>query len=47
MEERIWIVEDAKTEKIVFRGTKEECLEWTDEQKDNRAYIVRKVNKCN
>ena len=45
MEERIWIVEDAKTEKIVFRGTREECLEWTDEQKDDRAYIVRKVNK--
>lgn len=45
MEERIWIVEDAKTEKIVFRGTKEECLDWTEEKMDDRAYIVRKVNK--
>lgn len=45
MEERIWIVEDAKTEKILFKGTREECDAWVDEQKDDRTYILRKINR--
>lgn len=48
MEERNYFVEDAKTEQILFRGTKEECDEWTDEYiKENpeRALIIRKGQK--
>ena len=48
MEERIYFVEDAKSEQIIFRGTKEECESWCDEYiKDNpdRALIIRKGAK--
>ena len=31
MDERNYFVEDAKSEQILFKGTKEECDEWTDE----------------
>lgn len=48
MDERDYFVEDAKSEQILFKGTKEECDEWTDEYiKDNpeRALIIRKGQK--
>lgn len=48
MNERDHFVEDAKTEQILFRGTKEECDEWSDEyNKENpeRALIIRKGQK--
>ena len=48
MDERVYFVEDAKTEQILFRGTKEECDELTDEYiKENpeRALIIRKGQK--
>lgn len=48
MDERNYFVEDAKSEQILFKGTKEECDEWTDEYiKENpeRALIIRKGQK--
>ena len=45
MIERDYFVEDAKSEQILFKGTKEECDEWSDEYfKENpgRALIIRK-----
>ena len=47
-EERIYFVEDAKSEQIIFKGSKEECEEWADERikKDpERALIIRKGAK--
>ena len=40
-----YFVEDAKTEQIIFKGTKQECEEWVDEHiKDfaDRVLIIRK-----
>lgn len=48
MDERNYFVEDAKTEQILFRGTKEECDEWTDEyieENPERPLIIRKGQK--
>ena len=45
MEVRDHFVEEAKTELILFKGTKKECEEWCDEHyKDNpdRILIIRK-----
>lgn len=39
---RIWVIEDAKSSRIVFKGTKSECDEWASEKKDGRIYIIRK-----
>lgn len=41
-DKRIWVIEDAKYSRIVFKGTKLECDEWADEKKDGRIYIIRK-----
>ena len=48
MNERNYFVEDAKSEQILFKGTKLECEEWTDEYiKENpeRTLVIRKGQK--
>ena len=50
MEERTYFVEDAKSEQIIFKGTKEECEEWCDEyivENPDRTLIIRKGLKEN
>lgn len=45
MDEKNYFVEDAKSEQILFRGTKEECEEWCDKyckKNADRALIIRK-----
>jgi len=45
MENENWFVEEAKTEQILFRGTKEECYEWCDEHAKefyDKVLIIRK-----
>lgn len=45
MEIRDHFVEDAKTELILFKGTKKECEEWCDEHckvNPDRILIIRK-----
>lgn len=45
MNERNYFVEDAKTEQILFKGTKEECEEWSDDyikENPNVTVIIRK-----
>lgn len=41
-----YFVEEAKTQCILFRGTKEECNEWVDEHMEeyqDKILIIRKV----
>lgn len=48
MEERTYFVEDAKSEQIIFKGSKEECEEWVDEyiiENPERTLIIRKGAK--
>lgn len=48
MIDRDYFVEDAKSEQILFRGTQEECDEWTDDfikENPERALIIRKGKK--
>ena len=45
MEIENWFVEEAKTEQILFRGTRDECHEWCEEHMKeyaDRVLIVRK-----
>ena len=45
MEDRNYYVEDSKSEKILFKGTKEECESWCDEYLKENPYqtlIIRK-----
>ena len=46
MEEyRNYFVEEAKTQRIVFRGTQDECLEWCEEktkEEPDKILIIRK-----
>ena len=45
MNERDHFVEDSRSEQILFKGTKEECENWTDEyikKNPDRALIIRK-----
>lgn len=39
MSEKLYQLEDAKSERIVFTGTEKECLEYTKEYPD-RNYIM-------
>lgn len=46
MENERYFVEEAKTQCILFRGTKIECDEWIDEhlkEYKDRILIIRKV----
>ena len=48
MEDRVYFVEEAKSQRIVFKGTKEECEEWCDEnskKNEGRILIIRKGQK--
>ena len=48
MEERDYYIEEAKNEKILFKGTKIECEEWCDEHMKEYAdkiLIIRKGQK--
>ena len=47
MEDREYFVEEAKSQRIVFKGTKEECEEWCDEEskKNGKILIIRKGQK--
>lgn len=45
MIERDYFVEDAKSEQILFKGTKEECESWSDayiKENPDRTLIIRK-----
>lgn len=45
MNERDYFVEDAKSEQILFKGTKEECESWSDayiKENPERTLIIRK-----
>lgn len=45
MEDRNYFIEEAKTQCILFRGTKTECEEWVDEHLEeyrDRILIIRK-----
>lgn len=45
MENRNYFIEEAKTQYILFKGTKEECEEWIDahwREYENRILIIRK-----
>lgn len=50
IEERDYFVEDAKTEQILFKGTKNECNSWCDDYckaNPDRTLIIRKGQiKC-
>ena len=49
MEEREYFVEEAKNQRILFRGTKEECDEWYDlhsKEYADKILIIRKGQKC-
>lgn len=48
MEEREYFVEEAKNQRIVFKGTKDECEEWCNEyikEYEDRILIIRKGQK--
>lgn len=48
MEEREYFVEEAKNQRIVFKGTKDECEEWCNEyikEYQDRILIIRKGQK--
>ena len=48
MEERVYFIEEAKSQRIIFTGTKTECEEWYDEHKkenEDKILIIRKGQK--
>ena len=48
MEDREYFVEEAKSQRIVFSGTKTECEEWCDKESktnDGKILIIRKGQK--
>ena len=48
MEERVYFIEEAKSQRIIFTGTKTECEEWCDEHKKenkDKILIIRKGQK--
>ena len=48
MEERVYFIEEAKSQRIIFTGTKTECEEWCDEHKkqnEDKILIIRKGQK--
>ena len=44
MSEKQYKLEDAKSERVVFKGTERECLEYTKQDPD-RKYIMVEIKK--
>ena len=48
MEERVYFIEEAKSQRIIFKGTKTECEDWCDEhikENEGKILIIRKGQK--
>lgn len=49
-EEKVYFIEKAKSQRIIHKGTKEECEEWADDyvkKNPDRVLIIRKgQTKC-